>query len=247
MQFSADLISVLSNAARIVTLTGAGVSAESGIPTFREAQTGFWARYDPTELATPQAFEINPVLVWGWYAWRRDLCAAAEPNPAHIALAALEQTHTGFSLITQNVDNLHQRAGSRKVIELHGNIFRTRCSVEGTIFNEWNERIDSAPVCPDCGAQLRPDVVWFTEPLPQQALSQAAAAARQADVFLAVGTSALVHPAAALPLVASDAGAVLVEINPQPTPLSDKAHHVLRGPAGTILPELVLHITGKNR
>ena len=232
------LISALRNSSRTVVLTGSGISAESGVPTFREAQTGLWERYDPQELATPEAFERDPKLVWDWYAWRRKLIAQAAPNPGHLALAALQDTSQNFTLVTQNVDGLHQRAGSRDVIELHGNILRTRCSVEGVEVDEYEES-ESPPVCPSCGAPLRPDVVWFGEMLPPGALDAASEAARGAALFLSVGTSSLVYPAAALPYEAFESGATLVEINPKDTPLTPHVDCALRGPAGDVLPRLI--------
>jgi NAD-dependent deacetylase len=220
-------------------LTGAGVSAESGIPTFREAQSGLWARYNPEDLATPRAFQRNPQLVWEWYGWRRQMVLQAEPNPAHLALAELERSVPHFTLITQNVDNLHQRAGSRNVLQLHGSIVRARCTARETLFETWEETAEIPPRCPECGAYLRPDVVWFGEPLPEPVLTQAWEEAGRCNLLLVVGTSALVHPAASLPLAALRAGATVVEINPDTTPLSSMVHYVLRGPAGQILPSLV--------
>ena len=162
-------------------------SAESGVPTFREAQTGLWAQYDPEELATPQAFLCNPRLVWEWYAWRRELAAKAEPNLGHLALAQLEQQIPHFTLITQNVDGLHQRAGSQNVIELHGNIQRTICFNERQVVNAWPGSDEIPPRCPRCGGLLRPDVVWFGESLPAPARESAWVAAKQCELFLAVG------------------------------------------------------------
>ena len=236
------LIDDLRGARRTVVLTGSGVSAESGVPTFREAQTGLWARFDPQELATPEAFERDPELVWDWYGWRRKLVAEADPNPGHAAIAEMEQLFSDFTLITQNVDGLHQRAGSREVIELHGNILRTKCSAEGVVVEDYEEA-ETPPPCPSCGSPLRPDVVWFGEMLPYEALDAASEAARGADVFLSVGTSSLVYPAAALPFEAVENGATLVEINPGETPLTPNAHYALRGPAGEVLPWLVARLS----
>ncbi len=238
------LISALRNAGRVVALTGSGVSAESGVPTFREAQSGLWERYDPQELATPEAFARDPRLVWEWYQWRRNLVLEAEPNPGHMALAELERRVSDFTLVTQNVDGLHERAGSRNVIELHGNILRSKCSLEGEIASP-RERDDSVPPrCPRCGAPLRPDVVWFGESLPPGALEAASDAARGCALFLSVGTSSLVYPAAALPYEATENGATLVEINPNETPLTRHADHYLRGPAGEVLPRLLREAFG---
>lgn len=233
------LLDTLRRARHVAVLTGAGISAESGVPTFRQAQTGLWARYDPQSLATPEAFRRQPQLVWDWYAWRRELVAGVEPNPGHYALAALERRVGRLTLITQNVDSLHQRAGSGAVIELHGNLARTKCSREGRVVEHWPATDERPPRCPACGAFLRPDVVWFGEALPAEALDAAFAAAGAADVFLTVGTSGLVQPAASLPLVALDGGAVVIEINPEETPLSPWMTYVLRGPSGVVLPALL--------
>jgi NAD-dependent deacetylase len=239
----AHLIQSLRQVQRVTVLTGAGISAESGVPTFRDAQTGLWAKYSPEELATPQAFRRNPQLVWEWYAWRRELVAQAQPNPGHLALAQLETrlTRRGahFTLITQNVDGLHQRAGSNNIIELHGNIHRTKCFEDGLIVESWPPTEEVPPRCPRCGGYLRPDVVWFGETLPPQALEAAYTAAHSCDVFLSIGTSGLVQPAASLPYYALQVGAVLIEINPDETPLTASATYALPGPAGQILPELL--------
>ena len=233
-----DLLGALRGAGRVVALTGSGVSAESGVPTFREAQTGLWERYDPHELATPEAFARDPRLVWEWYEWRRRLVEKAEPNPGHLALAELERRIPAFTLITQNVDGLHQRAGSENVTELHGNILRSRCTLEETTVQDYLPD-EAPPPCPRCGAPLRPDVVWFGEALPHEAFEAASEAARACDLFLSVGTSSLVYPAAALPFEPLENGAILVEVNPDETPLTPHADHLLRGPAGEVLPRLV--------
>jgi len=233
-----EVVSCLRKAEHVVALTGSGISAESGVPTFREAQTGLWARYDPQQLATPEAFARDPRLVWEWYEWRRGLVSSAAPNPGHTALAELEERVPEFILVTQNVDGLHQRAGSREVVELHGNIMRTKCSLEGVIV-ECYEDEEKPPLCPGCGAPLRPDVVWCGEMLPSAALESASAAARRCDLFLSIGTSSMVYPAAALPYQALEAGATLAEINPDETPLSRSADFTLRGRAGEVLPRLL--------
>lgn len=219
-------------------LTGSGVSAESGVPTFREAQTGLWERFDPQELATPEAFARNPALVWDWYAWRRKLVTEARPNPGHVAIAEMQHLVPNFALATQNVDGLHQEAGSHGAIELHGNLRRTKCSVEGTMVEDY-DRGASPPYCPSCGAPLRPDVVWFGEMLPQGALEAASRVARGSEVFISVGTSSLVYPAAGLPFEALENGARVVEINPSETPLTRHADYTLRGLAGDVLPRLI--------
>ncbi|MDX1613680.1 MAG: NAD-dependent deacylase [Candidatus Promineifilaceae bacterium] len=236
---ASELIAALRVASHVVALTGSGISAESGVPTFRDAQTGLWSKYEPEELATPAAFKRNPKLVWDWYTWRRELIAAAAPNDAHRALVTLAEQVPHFTLITQNVDGLHQAAGSPSVIELHGNIQRTKCLTEEIIIEQWDEHPDRPPHCPNCGSCLRPDVVWFGEPLPTAALSQALDAVGRCDLFLSVGTSALVQPAASLALEAQSTGAQVAEINLQSTPLSPYADFVLRGQAGKILPTLV--------
>jgi NAD-dependent deacetylase len=233
----------LSAASAVTVLTGSGISAESGVPTFREAQTGLWARYDPQELATPEAFERNPRLVWEWYEWRRGLVSAAEPNAGHRALANLERLVPSLRLLTQNVDGLHQRAGSGAVVELHGNITRSKCAAQGTV-EESSGEYGIPPRCPRCGAYLRPDVVWFGEALPGAAMREASVAAWECDVFLSVGTSGLVYPAAALPFEALESGATVVEVNPEATPLTASAHHVLSGLAGELLAELVGALEG---
>ena len=238
------LIHKLQEAKQIVVLTGAGISAESGVPTFREAQTGLWAEYNPQELATPQAFRRNPKLVWEWYAWRRELVNQTTPNPGHLALAELETLVAEFTLITQNVDGLHQRAGSQAVIALHGNIVETKCFDQWHPVESWPEGDDIPPLCPICGSLLRPNVVWFGENLPTAALHTAVQASQSCDIFLSIGTSALVQPAASLPLMALEHGATAVEINPQATPLTRWMDFVLTGAAGTVLPALVEMVKG---
>ena len=234
-----DLVQQLYEAQHIVVLTGAGTSAESGVPTFREAQTGLWAQYDPQELATPHAFQQNPRLVWEWYQWRRELVANAQPNPGHMALAEMEKLVPKFTLITQNVDGLHQRAGSKNIIELHGNITRTKCFDKGHVVTEWAETDEVPPRCPQCSSLLRPDVVWFGESLPYEALATAVSASQTGDLFLAIGTSAIVQPAASLPLEAVQRGIVTVEINPSTTPISRYMDFTLSGPSGKIIPAIV--------
>ena len=218
-------------------LTGAGVSAESGVPTFREAQTGLWEQYDPLQLATPEAFARDPELVWRWYRWRRDLVASAEPNAGHRALAELQSLVPRLTLVTQNVDGMHQRAGSSDVIEFHGNLFSDRCSAEGRIVRATAD--EPVPLCPECGSYLRPGVVWFGEAIPEDALHASFAAAADCCVFLSVGTSALVYPAAGLADVAREAGAFTIEVNPSPTGQSESYSASLRGNAGKVLPQLV--------
>lgn len=237
-----DLIARLHTAQRIAVLTGAGISAESGVPTFREAQTGLWSRYAPEQLATPEAFRRDPRLVWEWYAWRQQLVRQAQPHPGHTALVELEQHVSDFVLITQNVDGLHRRAGSHQVLELHGNLFRAKCCDEDLPIETWEDSDDLPPRCPHCGGQLRPDVVWFGEMLPASVLRAAEQAAASAEVFFSIGTSSLVYPAAELPVLALRTGAVVVEINPQPTPLTPHATFSLHGMAGVVLPALVASV-----
>ena len=220
-------------------LTGAGISAESGVPTFRDAQTGLWAQFRPEDLATPEAFARDPKHIWQWYEWRRGLVRAVEPNPGHRALADLAHRVPQLTLVTQNVDGLHQRAGSHDVIEYHGNLFRDRCSVEGAVRERATETISGLPECARCGALLRPDVVWFGEAIPEQAQRQADDAATNCDVFLSIGTAAAVYPAAGLADRAARAGAQVIEVNLEPTGLSERADVALHGKAGTVLPALV--------
>lgn len=231
----------------MTVLTGAGVSAESGVPTFRDAQTGLWAKYKPEDLATPRAFQRNPRLVWEWYEWRRKLVADAKPNPAHLAIVEMEKVFPQFELLTQNVDGLHQRAGSQRVIELHGNITRTKCFDEGTIVSDWPDTGEVPPKCPHCGGLLRPDVVWFEESLPETEMELATQASTSCEVFLAIGTSSVVYPAAALPTQALHHGACVVEINPQPTPLTAQARFVLAEAAGVVLPALLAKLKNARR
>lgn len=233
-------------ARRVVVFTGAGVSAESGIPTFRDALTGLWAHYDPERLATEAGFRADPALVWRWYADRRVAIGAAQPNPAHRAIAACESRGgSHVTVVTQNIDGLHARAGSRDVLELHGNILRARC-LEGcgdpahvAPGYDWRSDPRAPPPCPRCGAPLRPDVVWFGELLPQDVFARAERAALRCDLMLVVGTSALVHPAAGLPLLAREAGARIVVVNPERTPIDDLAAGVLRGEAGVLIPAVL--------
>jgi NAD-dependent deacetylase len=234
---------VLDAASSIAILTGAGISAESGIQTFRDAQSGLWSRFRPEDLATADAFRRNPKLVWEWYAMRREKVAAARPNAGHLALAALEARcvakGAGFLLATQNVDGLHQAAGSRAMVELHGNIGRVKCFDRHHAVDGWPAAGPVPPPCPRCGSMLRPDVVWFDEMLPREALEAAIAAARGCDVFLCIGTSTLVEPAASLPFLARENGATVIEVNPVETPLTASAQIVLRGTAGEVLPKVV--------
>ena len=233
-----ELVEILREAKSVVVMTGAGVSKESGVPTFRDAQTGLWAKYDPQELATPQAFERNPKLVWDWYAMRRAMVSKARPNPGHYALAKMETMVENFSLITQNVDDLHRLAGSKKIVELHGNICRTICS-RGRYEIEDFDSSQSPPVCPKCGENLRPGVVWFGESLPEEAINQAVEETRNCDLLFSIGTSSLVQPAASLPYMAHDKNTPTVEINVAPTPFTPMATYFLQGQSGHVLPALL--------
>jgi NAD-dependent deacetylase len=231
-----SLASRLAGLPSLLVLTGAGVSAESGVPTFRGPE-GLWRSFRPEELATPEAFARDPRLVWEWYAWRRERIAPLAPNAAHEAIVGLERRGGEFLLATQNVDGLHALAGSRLMVELHGSLWWMRCVGCGR--SEEDRRVplpELPPRCAACGALVRPDVVWFGESLPAAALEAAFAAAQRADVVLAIGTSSLVYPAAALPRVARAHGAFVVEVNPEATPLTPLASLALRGKAAELLP-----------
>jgi NAD-dependent deacetylase len=228
----------LAQAASVAVLTGAGVSAESGIPTFRGAG-GLWKNYKPEDLATPEAFARDPRLVWEWYNWRRELIAKAAPNAAHLALAQLEIRKPRFTLITQNVDGFDDRAGSRRILKLHGDIWRMRCTVCGANWPDRRAPLPSIPPHCHCGGLARPAVVWFGEPLPDGMMNEAEHASASADVFLVIGTSAVVYPAAGLVPHASQSGAKVIEINLDPTPFSAMVDCALQGAAGELLPKLL--------
>lgn len=229
---------LLRNAQRVAALTGAGISAESGIPTFRGV-TGLWKQFRPEDLATPQAFARDPKLVWEWYDWRRSLIAKAEPNAGHVALAQLATRVPHFTLTTQNVDGLHQRAGSSAVGELHGSIWKVRCTQCGLERTDRSVPIDSPARCLACGALARPAVVWFGEMLPAQVWEEAEQATKSCDTFLVVGTSAAVFPAAGLVPLAKSSRAKVIEVNLEATPISSLVDIALQGPAGEILPQLI--------
>ena len=218
---------------KVVVLTGAGISAESGIPTFR-GKDGLWNRYDPHELATPEAFNRNPRLVWEWYDWRRQLIAKAQPNEGHRVLAQMEKELGDVWIITQNVDGLHQKAGSEKVIELHGNIWKVRCLECAREYYDYTAPLkEIPPLCNNCSGLVRPGVVWFGEALPSDAIEKAIGLSQEADLFLVVGTSAQVYPAAELPLIAKRNGATLIEVNPEDTPITPYCDHFYRESAST--------------
>jgi len=238
--FSQELVKRLANASAAMALTGAGISAESGVPTFRDPG-GLWEEFSPQELANVDAFLDNPKLVQGWYAHRHAVVSDVEPNPGHYALAALEDLLPSFTVITQNVDGLHREAGSQDVAELHGNIRRAYCidcetpAPEGALSPD----ADEIATCPACGGLVRPDVVWFGEMLPREAIGRAEAAVARADVCLSIGTSALVYPAAGIPQQARAHGAYVAEINIEPSAIADQIDETVIGKAGDVLPALV--------
>ena len=239
MEDSLDLLRSSLKTARCVAFTGAGISAESGVPTFRGAG-GLWRNYSPERLATAEAFSSDPRLVWEWYDWLRGLIHAAQPNPAHLALAEMQRRNPErFTLVTQNMDGLHERAGSQDVVKLHGDIWLLRCTQCGR--EDRNEQVPMDPLPPlcRCGGILRPGIVWFGEMLPTEQWERALEAAQKADVFMAIGTSVTVYPAAGLVAVARESGARIAVLNPDPTPADEFAEWVLRGPAGQILPRLL--------
>lgn len=245
--FDQKLIGTLQSAQRIVVLSGAGTSSESGIPTFRDVLTGLWENFDAQELATPQAFAADPELVWGWYEWRRGRVLRCLPNPAHEAIATMQDHVLDLAVVTQNVDDLHERAGSRDVTHLHGSLHHPRCHdcAAPYVFPvgvpdepEGGRRL-APPVCTHCDGAVRPGVVWFGESLPEDAWMRAQELASQCDVLFSVGTSSLVYPAAGLPRLAKVAGACVVQVNPHVTGIEDLLDHNLQGKAGEVLPALV--------
>jgi NAD-dependent deacetylase len=241
--YDPELIALLRSADHIAVLTGAGVSAESGVPTFRDALTGLWAKFDPAALATPEAFARDPELVGRWYDERRRNVALCSPNAGHLALADLQRRTLArggrFTLITQNVDRLHQAAGSAQVIELHGTLWVWRCVDCGAEAEERGPAFTAHPPRCVCGGLRRPGVVWFDEQLPEHALLHAQRAAGHCQLFLSLGTSSVVHPAAGLIGLALQNGAKLLEVNPLETPYSARAHWSIRGPSGEVLPQLM--------
>lgn len=233
-----QLCDLVSSCTRAVVLTGAGISAESGVPTFR-GKEGLWGKFRAEELATMEAFMANPKIVWEWYNWRRSLISEVSPNAGHYALVELAGYFDSFTLVTQNVDGLHRLAGSADVLELHGNIHRNKCVKCGALQREQAIDPDRIPRCATCGGQIRPDVVWFGEMLPGEIIDAAFRRSERAELFFSIGTSAIVHPAASLPLTARQCGATLVEINPEETPLSGLADIRIDRRSGEFLPILL--------
>ena len=236
IEISETVLKRIRNAKRASVLTGAGISADSGIPTFRGAG-GIWEKYDYRKLATQEGFRSDPQLVWEWYQLRQVEMKKASPNPAHETIAEMERYFQEFSVLTQNIDGMHERAGSRKIVELHGNIWRMRCPRDGTMIQLTEPVAEIPPLC-HCGSIMRPDVVWFGEPLPAEAVESASKAASESDVMFVVGTSAVVYPAAALPILTKNSGGLVVEINIEETDVSSYADASFFGRAGQVLPAL---------
>lgn len=237
-EFAPDFINTIRNSITVAVLTGAGISAESGVPTFR-GEEGLWKKFRAEELATVDAFMGNPQLVWEWYLHRRELMNDVDPNPGHYALVDMEKYFEDFTLITQNVDGLHRRAGSSNILELHGNIALNKCFECGEPYKgEISLDDGELPQC-GCGGRIRPDVVWFGEMLPERAINGAFEASNRAELFISIGTSALVHPAASMPLMAKRSGAYLVEVNLEPTPLTEYCDYYIHGQSGEILPRIM--------
>lgn len=259
--FDETVLERLQTAKKIVFFSGAGISAESGVPTFRDDLSGLWAQYDPMQLATPEAFRRQPALVWGWYLWRRQRVRAAQPNAAHLALAQWQAAAGADRVIclTQNVDDLHERAGCSEVLHLHGNLFSSLCAECGQSVDEAalpkahqtravdvefdpNGQEITPPACRACGGHIRPGVIWFGEALDSQVLDRSFELSATCDVLIAIGTSGVVQPAAALPSIAREAGAYVMQINPQETPLDAVAHSNIRASAAQALPELYKYV-----
>ena len=247
-----EVVDAVRGARRVLVLTGAGMSAESGVPTFRDAQTGLWEEFDPAQLATEEAWRADPPFVWAWYAWRMQLVRDVDPNPGHVALAELAGARE-VMIVTQNVDDLHERAGSVVTAHVHGSLYELRCADCDTPYTGDvplpavpEERIQP-PTCPVCEGEVRPGVVWFGEMLPEAAVEATDAAIdtlEPGDVALVVGTSGIVYPAAGYPAMARAEGATVIEVNPTETEISDMCHHHVRGPAAEVLPALVTAVTG---
>ena len=236
MDLLSSATSFIRNAEHLIALTGAGISKESNVPTFR-GKDGLWRQYNAMDLATPQAFAQNPKLVWEWYTWRQDLISKCQPNPAHFTLAEWEKRGILKAVITQNVDSLHWQAGSGKVLEVHGDIWRVKCTA-CSHHTRLSEAAKEIPTCPNCGATLRPDVVWFGEGLPHNVMNEVLTHLEQADVIIVIGTSALIQPSASFPLIVKRQGGHVLEVNIETTPLTQIADVHLKGKAGKILPKL---------
>ncbi len=228
----------LKQAKHVAVLTGAGISAESSVPTFR-GNGGLWKQFRAIDLATPEAFSRDPRLVWEFYNWRRELISPLEPNSGHFALAEIERRAPRFTLITQNIDGLHKRAGSKHILELHGNLWWVRCTACGDLAEDLRVPLPDLPSCPACGSLLRPHVVWFGETLDPVVLQAAYEAVQSCDLMLVIGTSGAVQPAASMGIEAKRNGATVVEINLDPTPYSDIYHLSIQGKSGEILPRLL--------
>lgn len=229
-------VTAIGHSEYLIALTGAGISKESNVPTFRGSD-GLWKQYDAMQLANPSAFRTNPRLVWEWYSWRQSLIAGCSPNAAHEVLAVWEQKGLLKSLITQNVDGLHQRAGSISIHEVHGNIWSLRCTSCG-YRGQLDRPAIGIPACPSCNSNLRPDVIWFGEILNQETMSEVYSELKMADVCIVIGTSALVQPAATFPLIVKEYGGIIIEVNPDDTPLTSAASMQLKGSAGHLLPKM---------
>jgi len=242
----AELLHPLADASEIVVFSGAGLSADSGIPTFRDGATGLWANVDPMEVASIDGFENDPDKVWGWHRAMRALFAGTQPNAGHIGIAAFERLlpEARVTVITQNIDGLHQAAGSTRVLEVHGSALRLRCHRHCGFIGAWDGKSEPAQ-CPRCGAAVRPDVVWFGEALDEAVFAAAGEAASTADILFTVGTSAVIQPAAGLPMLARQNGALIVEVNPHPTPFSGFADHSLRAGASAFFPELARALSSR--
>ena len=240
---------ILNHVQRVACLTGAGVSAESGVDTFRDAETGLWSKFDPVQLASQEGFAADPGFVWRWYMERLAHMSTVPPNAGHVALAQLASIAPDFTLATQNIDDLHERGGSEDVLHLHGSINRFRCNdCQAPYALTAGDRIaDEPPACPRCGGLIRPCVVWFGEMLPDEALAEAQRAARSCDVMLVVGTSGVVYPAASLPFTAAANGATIIEVNPVQTDITEVADIALRAPSGIVLPQLIAEMRRSNR
>ncbi len=235
-----ELLKPLAEAREVVIFSGAGLSADSGIPTFRDGATGLWANIDPEEVASVEGFENNPHKVWAWHEAMRSLFAEVQPNAGHEGIAALESLlpNSRVTIITQNIDGLHQASGSTRVIEIHGSALRVRCHHHCGFIELWKAGQLAPRQCPSCGARARPDVVWFGEALDEEVFSHAAEAAIDADIFITVGTSAIIQPAASLPMAAKEYGALIVEVNPHATPFSEYADYSIRAGASEFFPAL---------